>query len=245
MRGVRGTLMLFVLAIFVALANVALVENPAERNVELMPEMLTSVPYDAFSENPNFANGQTLQHPVEGTIARGLLPLHYAATPEEAIRAGEELVSPIAVDDVVAMARGKFVFEQYCLVCHGPEGKGDGTVALRGFPTPPSFHAENALKLKDGKMFHILTYGQANMPSYASQVDRDDRWKVIRYVRDLQEKGLAPPLGPAPAGEAVPPVVDGTLVPGEEMAAPEGDPAIPESGEPVTADTAAIDEGIR
>ena len=37
-------------------------------------------------------------------------------------------------------------------------------------------------------MFHVLSYGQANMPSYASQVDRDDRWKAILYVRALQEK---------------------------------------------------------
>lgn len=35
-------------------------------------------------------------------------------------------------------------------------------------------------------MFHVLTYGQANMPSYASQVDREDRWRVIEYVRQLQ-----------------------------------------------------------
>jgi mono/diheme cytochrome c family protein len=42
------------------------------------------------------------------------------------------------------------------------------------------------LKIRDGQMFHILTYGQNNMPSYAAQIDRQDRWKVIAYVRTLQ-----------------------------------------------------------
>jgi mono/diheme cytochrome c family protein len=40
--------------------------------------------------------------------------------------------------------------------------------------------------MKDGQIFHILTYGQNNMPSYAGQISRDDRWKVIAYVRSLQ-----------------------------------------------------------
>lgn len=35
-------------------------------------------------------------------------------------------------------------------------------------------------------MFHILTYGQNNMPSYASQLSRQDRWNVIAYLRTLQ-----------------------------------------------------------
>ena len=37
-------------------------------------------------------------------------------------------------------------------------------------------------------MFHVLSYGQGNMAPYASQVDRDDRWKAILHVRALQEK---------------------------------------------------------
>jgi mono/diheme cytochrome c family protein len=39
--------------------------------------------------------------------------------------------------------------------------------------------------MKDGQLFHIITFGQGNMPSYAAQVDRDDRWKVVRFVRGL------------------------------------------------------------
>ena len=46
--------------------------------------------------------------------------------------------------------------------------------------------------MKDGQLFHILTYGQNNMPSYASQLSRDDRWNAILYVRTLQ-RAAAPP----------------------------------------------------
>jgi len=42
--------------------------------------------------------------------------------------------------------------------------------------------------MKDGQMFHIITYGFKNMPAYASQINREDRWHSINYVRKLQEK---------------------------------------------------------
>ncbi|MBI3484584.1 MAG: cytochrome c, partial [Acidobacteria bacterium] len=59
--------------------------------------------------------------------------------------------------------------------------------------------------IKDGQIFHIVTYGQKNMASYATQVSRDDRWKVILYVRSLQKQAAesakqaaaAPPAPPS------------------------------------------------
>jgi mono/diheme cytochrome c family protein len=58
---------------------------------------------------------------------------------------------------------------------------------------PPSLLAEHALKMKDGQMFHVLTFGQNNMPSYASQLSREDRWSVIGFVRSLQAQVPATP----------------------------------------------------
>ena len=74
-----------------------------------------------------------------------------------------------------------------CVVCHGGDGGGQGPVVLRGMPPPPSFMAARALEIGDGEMFHVLTRGQGNMASYAAQFSEADRWKVIRYVRQLQE----------------------------------------------------------
>ena len=91
---------------------------------------------------------------------------------------------------------GEFVFENYCATCHGAGGLGNGPVAQRGFPPPPSLLADKTRKMKDGHLFHVLTYGQNNMPSYASQISREDRWNVIGYVRSLQN---AAPVPTAPA----------------------------------------------
>lgn len=173
--------------------NVFLRYDPTVPNREFLPEMVRTPRFNAYAANPNFADGKTLRTPEPGTIPRGFLPLHYAAGPEEALRAGHELANPYAASDAKALERGARVFANFCVVCHGPAAQGDGPVAFRGYPAPPSLHIQRALNMKDGQMFHILTYGQKNMPSYAAQVSRGDRWKVILYVRSLQKK--AQPLG--------------------------------------------------
>ncbi len=201
--------------------------DPTRPNYEFMPEMYRSIPYDAYAPNPNFSDDKTLRTPVPGTIARGHPPFHYAATPEDALRAGAELANPFTllpgldlVGGALAAApvgpwpalpllpaadpkaagldlparyqqRGAEVFANNCQVCHGPAAKGDGPVTLRGVPAPPSLLADKALKMQDGQMFHILTCGQVNMPSYATQISREDRWLVILHVRSLQKKAAA------------------------------------------------------
>jgi hypothetical protein len=42
--------------------------------------------------------------------------------------------------------------------------------------------------MADGTMFHSITYGKNNMGSYASQLDRKQRWMIVKYIRTLQPK---------------------------------------------------------
>lgn len=189
----RRALNYLLLVAFVALlgAVYAVPRVSARRNFEFMPEMVRAVPYESYSENALFPDGRTMRELPAGVIVRGSKPLHYRATKEDAARAGLELIAPAQSKSPPALTRGALVYATYCQLCHGLHGKGDGTVAQRGFPAPPSFLAENALKIKDGQIFHIVTYGQNNMPSYAAQVTQEDRWNAVAYVRKLQRDGLA------------------------------------------------------
>jgi len=54
------------------------------------------------------------------------------------------------------------------------------------YPIPKSLHSEDMLRWKDGHLFHVITKGQGVMPSYAQQIQPEDRWAVILYVRALQ-----------------------------------------------------------
>jgi mono/diheme cytochrome c family protein len=184
----RRVLNVFLLLAFLATLGLHVVagRDLSQRNIEALPEMQYSPAYDTFAPNPNFPDGKTLQLPQPGTISRGRMPLHYGPSLEDAVRAGAELHNPFSGDDARALARGAFLFGNYCQMCHGPEGKGDGPMMQRGMPPSASLQADNAVQMKDGQLFHVLTYGERNMSSHAAQLSREDRWKVILYVRSLQ-----------------------------------------------------------
>ena len=204
------------LAVIVSVtASWILSSDPTKPNFEFLPQMAHSPRYNTFAPNPNYANGSTLQSPEPGTIPRGFVPLHYAATPQDALRAGDELKSPLDANNVRAKQRGEFVFANFCAVCHGAGGAGNGAVPQRGYPAPPSLLIDHALKMKDGQMFHVLTYGQNNMPSYASQLTREDRWNVILYLRAIQTAAVPTPSAPSIAPAKISPTIEPKLSGGQ------------------------------
>ncbi len=185
-------LLIVVIGIFAL--NWLLKPDITQRNYEFLPEMVYSVPYDTYSDNPVFPDGKTLQRPVEGTIPRGTTPLHYQATKEDAERAGRELSNPFGSDDMAAKNRGANLFRTYCAICHDKDGTGHGPVVKRGYPAPPSLLSDKAKAMPAGQMYHLLTYGQGNMPGYAVQVMPVDRWRTILYVQNkLQQSAKVTP----------------------------------------------------
>lgn len=158
---------------------------------EYFPDMYRTVRYNAFEANPNFADGSTLRVPPPGTIPRGLLPLaSEALTPP-----GTTPENPFKADDAAAVERGAVVFDTYCVPCHGATAAGDGLVVQHGFPAPPTLLRARTRAMSDAQIFGIISNGSGGMPSYATQVSRDDRWKAILHVRKLQAE-------PPPAGGA-------------------------------------------
>jgi mono/diheme cytochrome c family protein len=161
---------------------------PDSPGYELLPDMAHSVAYDAYAPNPVTRDRQTLQAPVPGTIpVSGPLPFRYAATPEDAERAGRELHNPIPASPA-ALRRGHEVYQTFCAVCHGALGAGDGPVIAKKFPNPPSYTSPRLRTMPDGQIFHVITRGTAVMPAYAGQISPEDRWKAIHYVRLLQTR---------------------------------------------------------
>jgi mono/diheme cytochrome c family protein len=135
-----------------------------------------------------------LMEPQPGAVALGEVPYPYAQN--EADRAGAELVNPLQPTPPV-VEHGKFVYEHVCVTCHGPKGAGDGHVTAL-FPKPPSLMTQKVRDWPDGQLFHRPMRGQNSMPSHARQVDANDVWSVIHYVRQMQKvEPVAPAVAPA------------------------------------------------
>ena len=63
-------------------------------------------------------------------------------------------------------------------------------MAVRGYPPPPPLGAEKSRLLKDGELFHVISYGRNNMPSHRKQLSQADRWKALLYIRELQRRAV-------------------------------------------------------
>src|SRR5262252_5027436 len=158
--------------------------NTGVRNLEWPTQMQYSPAYRSQTSNPVLPNHMTAQGTVPGTAPRGFAPFHYGPDAAESERAGRELKNPFP-PTTENLARGQYIFANYCVACHGATGAGDGPLIPK-YPNPPSYQTEKSKSLPDGNMFHVITLGRNNMPSHAGQVPADDRWKVILYIRKLQ-----------------------------------------------------------
>ena len=157
--------------------------TPERRAFEYMPDMARGPAYKAYAPNFITRDGLTLQQAVAGTIPRGSHPFHYGVGEEEAARAGRELQNPYRASSQT-IEEGKALFQTYCAVCHGMQGKGDGSISGK-IPPPPSYLSDRLMQFPPGRIFHVMTLGTGKMPSYASQLSFDERWKVVTYVHGV------------------------------------------------------------
>jgi mono/diheme cytochrome c family protein len=136
--------------------------------------------------------------PPPGSVAAADTP--YGYTQAQGDLAGAELVNPLKPTPET-IAHGKFVFENVCITCHGPKGAGDGYVTAL-FPKPPSLMTQKVRDWPDGQIFHRPMRGQGSMPSHARQIDANDAWSVVLYIREMQKTEPVAPPPPVPAAPA-------------------------------------------
>ncbi len=140
--------------------------------------------YKPLAGSDFFADQRSARPMVEGTVARGHLRIDEARYTGKID--GEDIDQfpiPIAKEDI---ERGQTRFNIYCTPCHGHLGDGNGMVVLRGFRQPPSYFSDRLVHAPVGHYFDVVTNGFGAMPSYASRIQSDDRWRVVAYIRALQ-----------------------------------------------------------
>ena len=157
---------------------------------DYMPDMYYSNAYESYTPNPNFEDNLTMRTPVKGTIPRHMVPFPYEKTDEDRLEAGDALSNPLESTGA-NLARGKEVYDIFCLSCHGPQGDGQGHLFTSGrYPYPPaSLIQEEVMNLRDGEIYHSITVGYGIMGAHGSMIRPEDRWKVILYLRqNLQQQ---------------------------------------------------------
>ena len=176
------------------------------------PDMTYSRAYDAYTHNPNFADGQTSRLPVDGTVAQGHeLPDHLV---EGDTNSYKTFTTNLRFNEAEVTEGGR-LYNIYCGICHGVNMDGQGPLFASGkfAAMPANLKDAKYLNMPVGTMYAAIKFGKNAMGSYASQLDIKQRWMVIAYIKKIQSEngGAAFTLG----------ATETTAAPATEVAAAE------------------------
>lgn len=164
-----------------------------------MPDMADSRAYETYADHSNLAKkGINYDNrPVAGTIARGQeMPFPYAkdaAGDTTNYFASKSVKNPIDSFSARDAKEAERLYLINCGICHGAKLNGNGPLYKDG---NGPYAAKPATLVGDikyesmpaGQMFYSVTYGKNLMGSYASQLNKRQRWMVIKYIKDKQKK---------------------------------------------------------
>jgi mono/diheme cytochrome c family protein len=193
--GVVYALVVLAAAALVPFALIAMLRESkdSDARIHVIADMDWQPKYKAQRQNTFFADGRAMRDAVPGTVPVGQLNedehLHQGKIAGAWARVFPESV-PLSLE---TMERGKERFGIYCSPCHGLTGTGDGivnrrveTISDKTWVPPTDMTQEHLTRQPVGELFNTITNGVRNMPAYGPQIDPEDRWAIIMYLRALQ-----------------------------------------------------------
>lgn len=84
--------------------------------------------------------------------------------------------------------KGKALYEQMCVICHGKGGKGDGPAGIALNPRPADHTSAKVQDQSDGALFWKMTNGNPPMAAYKDVLSEEQRWDLVNYIRTLKKK---------------------------------------------------------
>jgi len=90
--------------------------------------------------------------------------------------------------DAAVIADGLHHYREMCVQCHGAPGMKTAEFAAGLNPPAPDL-ADEAQEWTDGQLFWIVKHGirMTGMPAFGSTHSDDDVWKIVAFVRQLDQ----------------------------------------------------------
>lgn len=190
-------------------------ENPP---LVYFPDMYFPVAYDplgksdiAYSDHENQIplfvknDGATALNLVTGTVSQDTDQIveennDVPQTPDEYNNGYDEsktlTVSPLnAREKGYDLARGKLLYSQTCMACHGVNGDGQGSIVMSGAYAGVPKYADREITV--GSVHYVLTHGRNAMGSYAGMFSKGDRWRIAMYIMNAFKSSPSPAMAAA------------------------------------------------
>lgn len=116
----------------------------------------------------------------------GSVPVQGRERRMDRMEAAQRLTNP-RQPTPASVENGGRLFQIYCALCHGPEGKGNGPIAAKFVP-PPDITLEFFRQRTDGFLYGTIRDGGAIMPSQGEGLSQEERWDIVNYLRSLQRR---------------------------------------------------------
>jgi hypothetical protein len=186
---------LFPLLGFVTLASAVGLSGCIDENI--LDEMADSQPKaNRYKESAFWSDGQTMQAPPEGTVPRERitqnLPLTTGRSADGTVQLNGEPLPNYVTTIPLPLTRqllelGRKRFDITCATCHGPAGDGRSIVATQmALRPPPSLVDPKYVAKPAGYIFEVETRGFGLMASYVAELNVEERWAIVAYLRALQ-----------------------------------------------------------
>lgn len=156
------------------------------------PQMKRQITLQAFEENTHAGLTEGFSPPA------GTVPVGWGAVPDLASMdpAGQDQIPNPVSANLQSLKRGEVLFSRYCVICHGPEGLGDGPLAGPPFGSdgpfgmvlPVAGPQSMARIFSDGHIYTTISIGRGRMPSY-KRIPPSERWDLVNFLRDLNGQG--------------------------------------------------------
>lgn len=159
---------------------------------------MASVKVFSFMRNAPFFDPYEAPRPAPYGSVPFNTPAGESLGPMEATEAGlnefaGRIRNPLAAGDTLALKAGQVMYDRNCGVCHGPQGKGNGSIIGPGkFPMAPDLTAATARGRSDSYIYAVIRAGRGLMPSYGPRMNHMERWATVMYVRQLQQQAGNP-----------------------------------------------------
>ncbi|MES1214273.1 MAG: cytochrome c [Bacteroidota bacterium] len=162
-----------------------------------MPDMYYSRAYETYASTEALQKENVKYNamPVAGTIARGQMFPYSLKNDSAGYAQSASVKNPLDAETISSnMKEAERLYLVNCGICHGSKLDGNGPLWKGGdgpFPAAPkNFMADDMKAMAEGTMFHSVTYGKNLMGSYASQLNPQQRWLVIAYIKSKQSGGV-------------------------------------------------------
>lgn len=85
--------------------------------------------------------------------------------------------------------KGKVVYEKSCVLCHGPQGRGDGPVGKTINPPAADFTGAASKKKTDAELLATIETGRPStaMVGWKGQLSEAEIQDVLAYVKSLRQ----------------------------------------------------------